>query len=260
MIINHHFIKVLNHGDLGPDHIFLEKNKIVGVIDPGNSFAGPAEYDLAYFAVYVNEYQFKYALDEYDEVLNIKYIYIYMIVISVNKAAKAQKIFNYENGDIIRLYDIDYSIHISLDSEATLGKIKLLNKEIWITIPNNKEYDRQKLIKHLLIKGCQKFFKPRLSHRVLELNTKYFEKEISTIKLKYNKSNWGSCSSSKNLNFSVRLLLAPSEVIDYVIIHELTHLVEMNHSDRFWSIVSKIVPSYKESEKFLKMYNHSLDF
>lgn len=167
---------------------------------------------------------------------------------------------NYENGDIIRLYDIDYSIHISLDSEATLGKIKLLNKEIWITIPNNKEYDRQKLIKHLLIKGCQKFFKPRLSHRVLELNTKYFEKEISTIKLKYNKSNWGSCSSSKNLNFSVRLLLAPSEVIDYVIIHELTHLVEMNHSDRFWSIVSKIVPSYKESEKFLKMYNHSLDF
>lgn len=99
MIINHHFIKVLNHGDLGPDHIFLEKNKIVGVIDPGNSFAGPAEYDLAYFAVYVNEYQFKYALDEYDEVLNIKYIYIYMIVISVNKAAKAQKIFNYEKAE-----------------------------------------------------------------------------------------------------------------------------------------------------------------
>ena len=99
MIINHRFSKVLNHGDLGPDHIFLENNNVVGVIDPGNSFAGPAEYDLAYFAVYVNEYQFKYALDEYDEVLNIEYIYIYMIVISVHKAAEAQKIFNYEKAE-----------------------------------------------------------------------------------------------------------------------------------------------------------------
>ena len=99
MIINHRFSKVLNHGDLGPDHIFLENNNVVGVIDPGNSFAGPAEYDLAYFAVYVNEYQFKYALDEYDEVLNIEYIYIYMIIISVHKAAEAQKIFNYEKAE-----------------------------------------------------------------------------------------------------------------------------------------------------------------
>ena len=94
-IVNHRFRTVLNHGDMGPDHIFLNNYNVIGIIDPGNSFAGPAEYDLAYFAVYVNESQFKYVLDDYNGNINIEKIYIYMIVIAVYKAAKAQNIFDY---------------------------------------------------------------------------------------------------------------------------------------------------------------------
>ncbi len=95
LVANHVFRNVLNHGDLGPDHIFIRNQKVVGVIDPGNSFVGPAEYDLAYFAVYVNECQFKYVLAEYNGNINIEKIYIYMIVIAVHKAAKAHKLLDY---------------------------------------------------------------------------------------------------------------------------------------------------------------------
>ena len=66
------------------------------------------------------------------------------------------------------------------------------------------------------------------------------------------KKRFGSCSSKGNLNFSFRLALYPVEAIDYVIVHELAHLKEMNHSKRFWKIVEKYLPDYKERQKLLR--------
>lgn len=67
-------------------------------------------------------------------------------------------------------------------------------------------------------------------------------------------TRWGSCSSKKTLNFSYRLVMTPKECIDYVIIHELCHLREMNHSHKFWSEVTAIMPEYKQYEKHLKTF------
>jgi len=69
---------------------------------------------------------------------------------------------------------------------------------------------------------------------------------------------WGSCSGRDSLNFSWRIILAPIEVIDYVIVHELCHVVEKNHSPRFWSQVIKIIPEYKLRKKWLKENDHYL--
>lgn len=67
-------------------------------------------------------------------------------------------------------------------------------------------------------------------------------------------TRWGSCSSKKNLSFSYRLIMAPRDCIDYVIIHELCHLRQMNHSAKFWWEVAVIMPEYKEYEKHLKKF------
>ncbi|MCB0682671.1 MAG: M48 family metallopeptidase, partial [Saprospiraceae bacterium] len=64
----------------------------------------------------------------------------------------------------------------------------------------------------------------------------------------------------RNINLSTRLLFAPPKVIDYVIIHELAHLVEMNHSRRFWDLVAAAMPDYEEQEKWLKKFGHRCDF
>jgi len=66
------------------------------------------------------------------------------------------------------------------------------------------------------------------------------------------KSRWGSCSARKNLSFSSRLVGAPKSVIEYVVIHEICHLRELNHSHRFWAHVATLIPAYKESEAWLK--------
>ncbi len=93
---------------------------------------------------------------------------------------------------------------------------------------------------------------PDFSRRVHELNHVFFKKQINSIGFKNVHTRWGSCSSSSNLNFSTRLLFAPDHVQDYVIIHELAHLVEMNHSTRFWNVVEAAAPNYKEQERWLK--------
>lgn len=75
---------------------------------------------------------------------------------------------------------------------------------------------------------------------------------FNRIAIKDTITRWGSCSSKKNLNFSWRLVNAPIEVFDYVIIHELCHLKEMNHSRRYWDLVEGIMPGYKNSRRWLK--------
>lgn len=66
------------------------------------------------------------------------------------------------------------------------------------------------------------------------------------------KSRFASCNSLGNLSFSFRLCLYPNEAIDYVVVHELAHMVEMNHSKRFWAVVEKYMPDYKARQKLLK--------
>jgi predicted metal-dependent hydrolase len=76
--------------------------------------------------------------------------------------------------------------------------------------------------------------------------------EYQSLVIKDQKTRWGSCSSAGNLNFSWRLILAPKEVLDYVVVHELAHLREMNHSRDFWNLVATYYPNYKKPVKWLK--------
>ena len=71
-------------------------------------------------------------------------------------------------------------------------------------------------------------------------------------------TRWGSCSSKGNLNFNCLLALVPPEVLDYVVVHELCHRKELNHSERFWQAVERILPDYKAHRKWLKENGNQL--
>lgn len=99
----------------------------------------------------------------------------------------------------------------------------------------------------------------KLAEKALEYIPKrvsYFAKQIGVtygkITIRNQKTRWGSCSSKGNLNFNCLLMLTPPEVIDYVVVHELCHREEMNHSGAFWAEIEKVIPSYKEQVKWLK--------
>jgi hypothetical protein len=81
----------------------------------------------------------------------------------------------------------------------------------------------------------------------------------SVVKVNSATSRWGSCSAKKSLNFSWRLIMADDEVIDYVVVHELAHLIEMNHSPRFWAVVERVLPDYRERKARLKELQQKLN-
>ena len=81
----------------------------------------------------------------------------------------------------------------------------------------------------------------------------------TSVKINNATTRWGSCSAKKSLNFSWRLIMADEEVIDYVVVHELAHLIEMNHSARFWAVVELTLPDYKERKTRLKELQQKLN-
>ena len=166
----------------------------------------------------------------------------------------------YQTGDVLTVGNRQYTLDIAFTANKT-HTARLKGNQIFLKLTqNDTEVHLQKAIKHLLSRLVAQDFLPAIKKRVEALNAKHFQKEIKNVKLKYNATNWGSCSSKKNVNLSTRLLFAPDEVIDYVIIHELAHLIEMNHSPRFWAIVHKAMPNYKEKEQWLKKNGHLCDF
>lgn len=97
--------------------------------------------------------------------------------------------------------------------------------------------------------------------RALELipqRVAYFAERMQVsygrITIREQKTRWGSCSSKGNLNFNWKLVLVPPELLDYVVVHELAHRIEMNHSQQFWAVVEQEMPDYKERRKCLKEY------
>ena len=109
-----------------------------------------------------------------------------------------------------------------------------------------REYLTNEEIKKLADKALQHIPK-RVSYYAKQIGVTY-----GKITIRNQKTRWGSCSSKGNLNFNCLLMLTPPEVIDYVVVHELCHRKEMNHSEAFWAEVEKILPYYKEQVKWLK--------
>ncbi len=84
-----------------------------------------------------------------------------------------------------------------------------------------------------------------LAENRISYYNKFYKFKVNRIAIKNTQSRWGSCSKRGNLNFNYKIALLPAELADYVIVHELCHLGEFNHSKRFWKLVSLTVPNYK---------------
>ena len=164
---------------------------------------------------------------------------------------EAQRV--YKNGEkLIIGKDDEYTLKIEFKDKKN-SSAKLQGQIIHLSISNNLTKNQQnKHISSLISRCIAKERLPKLQNKIEELNKRYFNQKIGKIFFKNNKSNWGSCSRTNNINISTRLLFAPDEVLEYVCIHELAHLIEHNHSENYWALVRKVMPDYKTKEIWLK--------
>ena len=103
-----------------------------------------------------------------------------------------------------------------------------------------------------------------VAKQIISEKVEFYAKELhvvpARVRISSAKTRWGSCSGKKNLNFSWRLMMAEDTVIDYIVVHELAHILELNHSSRFWAHVERILPDYRSSNAKLKQLQEMLSF
>lgn len=155
----------------------------------------------------------------------------------------------------------DLTVTVRVPRRTTSKEIDriLHDKELWIMkqlerMQEKKELYEGEKITHLTNAEIQELADQALKY--IPERVAYFAKIMGVnygrITIRNQKTRWGSCSSKGNLNFNCLLMLTPPEIIDYVVVHELCHRKEMNHSKNFWNEVEKVMPDYKDSLQWLK--------
>lgn len=148
-------------------------------------------------------------------------------------------------------------IMVIFDTQSTVKQWKVVIKDscLYFTGPtSSQDINRQRILQKWLTLTIKKIIEERVAYFSHKIGV-----DVNMIRIKSQKTRWGSCSSLKNINFNWKLSMAPLEVIDYVVVHELCHLKEMNHSKDFWLLVENILPDYKNHKLWLKKNSDLMD-
>lgn len=182
-----------------------------------------------------------------DEFVLSKEEWIQKNIEKINQLQETRRAFSLNYGDEILLRGKAYTL------VEGLGEMAGFDGHCFY-IPKGLSEDERK---HVVVQIYKRIAKQFLVDR-----TMFFGKKLglipASVKVNSAKTRWGSCSSKNSINFSWRLIMATDEVIDYVIVHELAHIRELNHSPMFWGVVGSILPDYKTRQKMLKEFQQKI--
>jgi predicted metal-dependent hydrolase len=167
---------------------------------------------------------------------------------NIIKEYNSQTIINNKFHFLGGLHEYSY-----LEDSKTLN-VEIKKEDNNILVLYNKKLP-EKMRKEFIEREKKKFYYDSLKELILKYINKYnkcLRININGVKIKNLKSRWGSCSSKKNLNFNVKLICFREEIIEYVVVHEMSHLIHMNHSKDFWKLVERLLPDYDARRKELK--------
>ncbi|MGB7287592.1 MAG: SprT family zinc-dependent metalloprotease [Salaquimonas sp.] len=141
---------------------------------------------------------------------------------------------------------------VHLDRLRGVVEAKIIRDEPSLLVPGDPKYIQRKLLDFL-----KKQAREELNHAVSRYSA-LLNVRPKQIRITDSTSRWGSCSSTRTLSFSWRIIMAPPEVLDYLAAHEVAHLREMNHSDRFWNHVREVCPDMERQKAWLRKNGTSL--
>ena len=168
--------------------------------------------------------------------------------VKLSKKAQHLSLSVFANGEIVVVKPFKYNDSlvkkfVKEKENWVKKKIAQINQNLETFIPiSNGSYKRDKIQAFNLVNERISFY------------NNHYNFNINRISIKNQKRLWGSCSINNNININFRIIYLPLILCDYIIVHELCHLKEMNHSYRFWELVEKTLPNYKELKKDLRKY------
>jgi len=153
----------------------------------------------------------------------------------------------YVDGETFLYGGRNYPIDIEVDETLKKAKVSFSGVRLTILTPSKD--------KDLLKKAMTRFYKQECKKLVEESIRCYqpnFKQKPKSIKIASNKKTWGTCNSLREMTFNWKLAMAPEEVMDYVVVHEMCHMLHMNHDRSFWRLVGKYIPDYEERQEWLR--------
>ena len=153
------------------------------------------------------------------------------------------------NGSKLRYLGVEHKLRVHVNGSA--GNVRIAGGEILAEVPPGGP----EVVKEVLEDWYKKMARKVIGEKVNKLSN---GRKVGRVCIRDQKTRWGSCSAKGNLSFNWRLIMAPPRVIDYLVIHELTHLDQPDHSKKFWNKVAARCPDYEEREAWLKTHGLGL--
>lgn len=139
-----------------------------------------------------------------------------------------------------------YPIEVHHDSAIEQDQVKFDEKTMHVYVKGLEDERIKQALKRFYYQQCKAIVEKSISK-----HQHHFKTKPLSIRISDSKTTWGTCDAKRKMTFNWKLAMAPPEVIDYVVIHEMCHMVHLNHDRSFWRLVGKIVPDYKEKENWL---------
>ena len=152
----------------------------------------------------------------------------------------------YEYGETFLYLGNTYPIQISQDLNMIQDAVVFERNQLHIYVKELEDEKIKQALKRFYYQQCK-----TLVETSIKSYQRNFKVKPSSIRITDSKRNWGTCDTNRQLTFNWKLAMAPQRVIDYVVVHEMCHMVHMNHDRSFWRLVGKIMPDYKEQENWL---------
>ena len=163
---------------------------------------------------------------------------------------------SFENGDLFYYLGKSYRLKFVENNIIKKPQVRFEEELMVLEISETANKDKIKsFLKNWYISKAGELLVERI--RLYSSFTGLSPKKVA---IKEQKTRWGSCSSKGNINLNWKLVMSPLPIVDYVVIHELCHMKEMNHSGKFWSLVEAVMPDYKVYKKWLKENGCTLSF
>ncbi|MDW7677432.1 MAG: SprT family zinc-dependent metalloprotease [Bacillota bacterium] len=140
-----------------------------------------------------------------------------------------------------------YPLDIVHDGSLRVPEVKLVQDTFCVLVPN----EDPNLIRSALENWYRERALDEINQRVAAFQP-LFQVQPTAVKVKTQQKRWGSCTSRGNLLFNWKLIMAPGSLLDYVVVHEMCHLVHLNHSKAFWQLVEKVMPDYQKRRQALR--------
>lgn len=173
----------------------------------------------------------------------------------INNLRAAPTSREYIQGELLPYLGLDYPLHIETHNKRTKPTADLYCGRLVVTSPDT---DTE------IIRGAIEAWYRCMAGAHIQSRIDFFRPQLDVspqrVTIKNQKTRWGSCSSKGNLNFNWRAIITPPKVIDYIVVHELCHLVHLNHSQDFWKLVAATLPDYKAGKDWLRKNGPRLTF